>query len=49
MVGIVCGVLTPYMLNPGEWDWGNYAGFFWVSFPYYGPFLTMAPFPLDPG
>jgi SP family general alpha glucoside:H+ symporter-like MFS transporter len=17
------------MLNPGEWDWGNYAGFFW--------------------
>ncbi|GLI78594.1 hypothetical protein PoHVEF18_006913 [Penicillium ochrochloron] len=29
VVAIVCGVLTPYMLNPGEWDWGNYAGFFW--------------------
>ncbi|KAJ5896420.1 Maltose permease MAL61 [Penicillium subrubescens] len=29
VVGIICGVLTPYMLNPGEWDWGNYAGFFW--------------------
>ena len=20
-----------YMLNPGEWDWGNYAGFFWAG------------------
>ncbi|KAJ5666878.1 Maltose permease MAL61 [Penicillium macrosclerotiorum] len=29
IVAIVCGVLTPYMLNPSEWDWGNYAGFFW--------------------
>ncbi|OJJ76474.1 hypothetical protein ASPBRDRAFT_72420 [Aspergillus brasiliensis CBS 101740] len=29
IVAIVCGVLTPYMLNPGAWDWGNYAGFFW--------------------
>lgn len=29
VVAIVCGVLTPYMLNPGEWDWGNYTGFFW--------------------
>jgi SP family general alpha glucoside:H+ symporter-like MFS transporter len=29
VVGIICGVLTPYMLNPGEWNWGNYAGFFW--------------------
>lgn len=19
------------MLNPGEWDWGNYAGFFWAG------------------
>ncbi|KAG9230496.1 sugar porter family MFS transporter [Amylocarpus encephaloides] len=31
IVGIVCSVLTPYMLNPGEWDWGNYAGFFWAG------------------
>ncbi|KAH6667929.1 MFS transporter [Halenospora varia] len=31
IVGIVCSVLTPYMLNPGEWDWGNYAGFFWAA------------------
>jgi SP family general alpha glucoside:H+ symporter-like MFS transporter len=29
VVGIVCSVLTPYMLNPGAWDWGNYTGFFW--------------------
>jgi SP family general alpha glucoside:H+ symporter-like MFS transporter len=31
IVGIVCSVLTPYMLNPGEWAWGNYAGFFWAA------------------
>ncbi|OAA53494.1 major facilitator superfamily transporter alpha-glucoside [Niveomyces insectorum RCEF 264] len=31
VVGIVCGVLTPYMLNPGEWNWQNYAGFFWAG------------------
>jgi len=29
IVGIICGVLSPYMLNPGAWDWGNYTGFFW--------------------
>lgn len=29
VVAIVCGVLTPYMLNPGAWNWGNYTGFFW--------------------
>ena len=29
IVGIVCSVLTPYMLNPGAWNWQNYAGFFW--------------------
>lgn len=33
IVAIICGVLTPYMLNPGAWDWGNFAGFFWVSPP----------------
>ncbi|RYP35429.1 hypothetical protein DL767_003836 [Monosporascus sp. MG133] len=31
IVGIICGVLTPYMLNPGSWDWGNFAGFFWAG------------------
>ncbi|CAJ2502960.1 Uu.00g103540.m01.CDS01 [Anthostomella pinea] len=31
IVGIVCGVLTPYMLNPSSWNWGNYAGFFWAG------------------
>jgi MFS transporter, SP family, general alpha glucoside:H+ symporter len=31
VVGIVCAVLTPYMLNPGAWDWGNYTGFFWAG------------------
>ncbi|KAJ5171323.1 uncharacterized protein N7500_004106 [Penicillium coprophilum] len=29
IVAIICGVLTPYMLNPGAWNWANYAGFFW--------------------
>ncbi|KAE9373635.1 maltose permease MAL61 [Stipitochalara longipes BDJ] len=29
IVGIICSVLTPYMLNPGNWNWANYAGFFW--------------------
>ncbi|CAL5869663.1 uncharacterized protein PFLUO_LOCUS3893 [Penicillium psychrofluorescens] len=29
IVAIICGVLTPYMLNPSAWNWGNYAGFFW--------------------
>ena len=29
IVNIVCSVLTPYMLNPGEWNWANFAGFFW--------------------
>ncbi|EEP75381.1 hypothetical protein UREG_00227 [Uncinocarpus reesii 1704] len=29
IVGIICNVLTPYMLNPIAWDWGNFAGFFW--------------------
>ncbi|CAG8906483.1 unnamed protein product [Penicillium egyptiacum] len=29
VVAIICGVLTPYMLNPTAWDWSNYAGFFW--------------------
>ncbi|KAI5860835.1 sugar transporter [Durotheca rogersii] len=31
VVGIICGVLTPYMLNPTAWNWGNYAGFFWAG------------------
>ncbi|ETN41539.1 uncharacterized protein HMPREF1541_03475 [Cyphellophora europaea CBS 101466] len=31
IVAIICNVLTPYMLNPEEWDWGNYAGFFWAG------------------
>ncbi|KXJ95043.1 MFS alpha-glucoside transporter [Microdochium bolleyi] len=31
VVAIICGVLTPYMLNPLAWNWGNYAGFFWAG------------------
>lgn len=31
VVGIICSVLTPYMLNPGDWNWRNYAGFFWAG------------------
>ncbi|KEZ45748.1 hypothetical protein SAPIO_CDS1546 [Scedosporium apiospermum] len=29
IVGILNSVLTPYMLNPGAWNWSNYTGFFW--------------------
>ncbi|CAK7272492.1 hypothetical protein SEPCBS119000_005153 [Sporothrix epigloea] len=31
VVGIICSVLTPYMLNPGAWNWQNFAGFFWAG------------------
>ncbi|KAK7530820.1 uncharacterized protein J3D65DRAFT_671750 [Phyllosticta citribraziliensis] len=31
VVGIICGVLSPYMLNPDEWDWSNFTGFFWAG------------------
>ncbi|KAJ9254990.1 hypothetical protein DTO212C5_9210 [Paecilomyces variotii] len=31
IVGIITGVLTPYMLNPGAWNWGNFTGFFWAG------------------
>lgn len=31
VVGIVNSVLTPYMLNPSAWNWGNFAGFFWAA------------------
>jgi SP family general alpha glucoside:H+ symporter-like MFS transporter len=31
IVGIVNSVLTPYMLNPSAWNWGNFAGFFWAG------------------
>ncbi|KAF2724062.1 putative MFS alpha-glucoside transporter [Polychaeton citri CBS 116435] len=31
IVGIVCDVFTPYMLNPGAWNWGNFTGFFWAG------------------
>jgi len=26
VIGIISNVLTPYMLNPTAWNWGNYAG-----------------------
>ncbi|KAK3117747.1 hypothetical protein LTR53_000557 [Teratosphaeriaceae sp. CCFEE 6253] len=29
IVGIITSVVTPYMLNPTAWNWGNYTGFFW--------------------
>lgn len=31
IVGIIASVLTPYMLNPSAWNWGNYAGFVSIS------------------
>jgi SP family general alpha glucoside:H+ symporter-like MFS transporter len=31
IVGIICSVLTPYMVNPTAWNWGNYTAFFWAA------------------
>lgn len=31
IVAIACNVLTPYMVNPTAWNWGNFAGFFWAG------------------
>lgn len=45
IVGIVCSVLTPYMLNPSAWDWGNFAGFFWVRLDFHN-FTSCPPLPL---
>jgi SP family general alpha glucoside:H+ symporter-like MFS transporter len=29
--GIINGVITPYMLNPGAWNWSGRTGFFWAG------------------
>ncbi len=31
VIAIICNVLTPYMLNPTAWNWGNFAAFFWAG------------------
>lgn len=31
IVGIITAVLTPYMLNEGEWNWHNFTAFFWAG------------------
>lgn len=31
VAAIIVNVLTPYMINPTAWNWGNYAGFFWAG------------------
>jgi len=31
IAAIAVNVLTPYMINPTAWDWGNFAGFFWAG------------------
>lgn len=47
IVGIICSVLTPYMLNPSAWNWSNFAGFFWVSIAPPPPlFLRLVAHPL---
>ena len=30
IIGIINGVITPYMLNPTAWNWGAKTGFFWA-------------------
>lgn len=31
VIAIINNVLTPYMVNPTAWNWGNYTGFFWMG------------------
>jgi len=31
VMGIVNGVITPYMLNPTAWNWKGKTGFFWAG------------------
>ncbi|CAK7235702.1 hypothetical protein SBRCBS47491_009385 [Sporothrix bragantina] len=31
IAAIIVNVLTPYMINPTAWNWGNFAGFFWAG------------------
>ncbi|OAA59725.1 sugar transporter [Niveomyces insectorum RCEF 264] len=31
VAAIIVNVLSPYMINPTAWNWGNYAGFFWAG------------------
>ncbi|EKG10568.1 Sugar/inositol transporter [Macrophomina phaseolina MS6] len=31
VTGLITNILTPRMLNPGAWDWGAKAGFFWAG------------------
>src|SRR5579859_6685457 len=31
IVGIINGVIVPYMLNPTAWNWKGKAGFFWAG------------------
>ncbi|KAF2225295.1 putative MFS alpha-glucoside transporter [Elsinoe ampelina] len=31
VVAIISSTISPYMINPTAWDWGNYAGFFWAG------------------
>jgi SP family general alpha glucoside:H+ symporter-like MFS transporter len=31
VIGIVNGVITPYMINPTAWNWGAKTGFFWAG------------------
>ncbi|KZV83510.1 sugar transporter [Exidia glandulosa HHB12029] len=31
VVGIVCSVLTPYMVNPTAWNWKKLTAFFWAG------------------
>lgn len=32
VIGIICSVLSPYMINPTAWNWGLFTGFFWAGF-----------------
>jgi hypothetical protein len=31
VVGIICSILTPYMVNPTAWNWQQLTAFFWAG------------------
>jgi SP family general alpha glucoside:H+ symporter-like MFS transporter len=54
IVGIICAVLSPYMLNPGAWNWSNFTGFFWggicfccIIYTYFRYVLEPCPIPVS--
>ncbi|KAJ6263128.1 General alpha-glucoside permease [Drechslerella dactyloides] len=40
IVGIICSVLTPYMINPTAWNWQKLTAFFWAGICFFSILYT---------